>query len=259
MSASHIFRISKLIGNGKVLIAAKHNKREIQTELGVDGNIDAKRTYLNYSLSGYASAKNVADQAKDLMLSAGYKKLRKDAVLAIELIFSLPPAKRNSDTKSFFVDCLDWVKNHFGGVVLSFDVHLDEVMPHAHALILPMVNERMQGSDMVGYKPRLRALQDSFYEHVACIHGLSKPSRKLSGNQKLIIEQSVLNYLKNDPVMRSQAWPRIRDDIGSNPQLYAETLGITLPQAQIKKDRDYISIFISKGKGNCSNPIGFQP
>lgn len=255
---SYIFRIAKLKGNGKVLAAAKHNKREIQAELGANSNINAERSHLNYSLTCNSNAGEIASKAKALMIDAGYQKLRKDAVLGIEIIFSLPPAMHNKNMQPFFIDCIGWVQNHFGGIVLSFDVHLDEAMPHAHALILPMANERMQGSDMVGNKTRLKSLQDDFYEHVASLHGLAKPIRKLSGNQKVKVEQDVLNYLKTDSVMTSKIWPCVRDDIKNHPEGYATLIGITTPLAKQKKEKDFVSIFISKGKGKQSNAVGLK-
>lgn len=255
MSNSHILRIAKLIGDGKILKAAKHNKREIQAELGSNGNIDATRSILNYSLAGAENARGIADRAKYLIADAGYQKLRKDAVVGIEIIFSLPPARHNFDNNPFFTDCLHWTKKHFGGVVLSYDVHLDEAMPHAHALILPLLNNRMQGSDMVGNKSRLIALQDSFYEHVGRLYGFEKANRKLSGNQKMRIEQDVLNYLRSDSVMSSVVWPRVRDDIQNNPEVYRTLLGIRSAPLKIQKEKDFVSIMISTGKGKRENSI----
>ncbi|TCV85872.1 MobV family relaxase [Sulfurirhabdus autotrophica] len=247
MAASQLLRIGKLKGSGRLLVAAKHNRRTIQAELGADSHIDATRSCLNYSLVGAETPALIASQAKDLMLNAEISKLRKDAVQGIEIIFSLPPAKHQEDTRQFFYDCMTWTCKHFGGVILSFDVHLDEAAPHAHALILPLENGRMIGSDMVGNRKHLRALQDSFYIHVASKHGLRKPNRKLLGFAKTDTEQAILNHLKNDSVMLSACWPLVRDLVHQDPFPFAELLGIK--PARKRDNRTFTQIMISKGKG----------
>jgi hypothetical protein len=253
MAASHIFRVAKLKGGGRLLAAARHNRRTIQAERGADSHIIATRSYLNYSLAGAETPEAIDREAKTLMRQAGYQKLRKDAVTVIEIIYSLP-LNHEVDSNAFFVDCLSWSSTHFGGIVLSFDVHMDESTPHAHALILPLLNGRMVGSDMVGNRMRLRALTNSFYEHVASRRGLKRPCPKLSGIAKASAERAVLGLLKNDPVMRSLCWPVIRDLVHKDPMPFTELLGV-IPTRSTKK-RSFVSIMTSKGKG--SNPIGFS-
>jgi len=44
------------------------------------------------------------------------------------------------------------VKLNFAGELLSFDIHKDEAAPHAHAVILPLIDGKMQGSNMMAEK-----------------------------------------------------------------------------------------------------------
>jgi Plasmid recombination enzyme len=90
MTHCAVLRVSKLQGNGRVMIAAAHNKRAAQDEHGARGHINPQRTALNEALHGLPSSKAVAQHARDLMAAAGITKLRKDAVRAIEWVFSLP-------------------------------------------------------------------------------------------------------------------------------------------------------------------------
>ena len=138
MSASGFFKMQKLKGSGKVLAASRHNKRLIQAELGAGSHIDAARICLNLSLHGPDSPEAVARLAKDRMAAAGVRPQKKNAVLALEHVFSLP-ANTDIDLKAYFSDCVQWVARNFGGLdnVLSADVHLDESAPHLHVLILP--------------------------------------------------------------------------------------------------------------------------
>lgn len=192
MNASGFFRIKKLKGASIVLAASRHNKRAIQAEHGADGHIDAARTRLNLSLNGPGKPEAVARLAKDRMTAASVKPQKKNAVLALELIFSLPPAT-TIDPEAFFRDCLQWGERNFGGLdnVLSADVHLDESAPHLHVLILPLIDGRMNGSDLVGNRQRLQFLQNDFHAAVAGRYGLAKaPARLRAGRRTRRLRRS---------------------------------------------------------------------
>jgi len=255
MAASHVLRLAKLKGGGRLLAAARHNRRTIQSELGADSHIDATRTSLNYSLAGAATPEAINLEAKALMQAAGIDKTRKDCVQAVEVIYSLP-ASHSVNLPAFFEDCLTWTRAQFGGQVLSFDVHLDESTPHAHALILPLLDGSMRGSDMVGNKTRLRALQTGFYEAVGIKYGLQRPAARLSSQAKANTAREVFTRLKNDPVMLSALWPLIHDLIRHDPAAFAQVLGIAIAKAKSRVQKSAVAIMTSKGKG--ANPIGFH-
>ena len=86
MTSAHLMRIGKIKGNGRVLAAAKHNKRNTQHERKGTQHIDFTRSSLNYALVGDTSPKDIADHAKSQMKKAGIEKPRANAVLAIEII-----------------------------------------------------------------------------------------------------------------------------------------------------------------------------
>ncbi len=133
----------------------KHNKRTLQAERGAGANIDPLRTSLNYALTRAYTAEQIDRYPKVLMVKAGIDKPRKNGVMALEVIFSLPIDRHQKDTRLFFKDCLQWVKKNIPGELLSFDVHLDESAPHAHTLILPLVNNKMKGNEIMGGKGNL--------------------------------------------------------------------------------------------------------
>ncbi len=173
MSATGFVRLKKLFGTGIITAAARHNRREIQAELGAVGRIDPQRMHLNQTLSGPADAAGVGQLAKDLMRSAGVGKLRKDAVKGIECVFSLPP-DHNLDDVEYFGDCAKWAGSYFAGTeILTVDIHRDEAAPHCHVLILPLVGGRMVGSDLCGGPSKLMAMNKQFNQLVAVNYGLS--------------------------------------------------------------------------------------
>ena len=105
--------------------------------------------HLNNTLAGPDTANGVANLANTLMEQAKVGKLRKDAVRALEFVFSLPPGHQIDDG-AYFRDCMAWVQSHYGGAVLSADVHRDESALHMHLLLLPLEEGRMVGSRMMG-------------------------------------------------------------------------------------------------------------
>lgn len=257
MSASGFFRIKKLKGPGKVLVASRHNKRAIQAENGAARHIEPQRMHLNLSLHGPNAPELVAQAAKSLMAAAGIKAPAKNAVVALELVFSLPP-----DTaipiEAFFRECLGWAVQHFGGLdnILSADVHVDESAPHLHVLILPLVSGRMNGSAMFGNRQRLQFLQNDFHGAIAGRYGLAKAPARLQGQAKEKTAHAVIERLRctNDKAQLSAIWPMLRDLIDRDPAPFAQTLGIDIAAGPAKKMRTMAEIFTSKGKGSNVRP-----
>ena len=264
MSGAGVMRVKKLKGGGIITVAARHNRRVIQAEMGATGSIDAARSCLNETLTGPSTAAGVGQLAKDLMAAAGVVKLRKDAVMGLEIVFSLPPGHAIDD-RAYFIACAEWAGATFGGAqnVLSVDIHRDESQPHCHVLLLPLIDGRMDGSNLLGGKQKLMALQKDFHAKVAALYGLSKAPARLSGTAKQAGARAVLQKLRetSDGALLSAAWAVIREAVERDPAPFMLALGIELTTAK-KPGRTMAQIFTSKGKGRAketSNPIGFAP
>lgn len=262
MSSAAFLRIGKLKGSGIITKAARHNRRVIQAELGATGSIDSARSHLNETLSGPPTADGVGQLAKDLMREAGVVKFRKDSVLGLEFIFSLP-AEHQLDERAYFGDCAAWVAAQYSGGenILSVDIHRDEGAPHCHVLILPLLNGKMAGSDMVGGRQKLTATHTHFHAAVASRYGLRKAPARLTGASKQAGAGAVIARLKSgsDAALNSEVWGLIRDSIEANPGQWLLALGIEIDVVK-KPKRSFTQIMTSKGKGPAQevNPIGFD-
>jgi hypothetical protein len=168
--SAYSLTIERMYGPGIIRVAAKHNLREITAEIGADSHIDARRIRDNFRLRGPDTAAGVVLKAKALLDAAGVVKLRKNAVTALELMFTLP-ARTNIAVREYFEDATRWAERHFGVPVLSSIVHLDEGAPHCHVLMLPLVNGKMNGSDLHGGRSKLSNMQASFHEEVGATYG----------------------------------------------------------------------------------------
>jgi len=248
MSTSHFIRLGKIKGKNGVLVALKHNKRTLQAEHGTGSNIDFNRTPSNYALAGLDTPENIAKHARKLMFEAGIEKTRANGVMAVEIIFSLPINKHNQDTSPFFTSCHDWVMTNIDGILLSFDIHLDEAAPHAHAIILPLINGKMQGSGLVGGTGNLMRLINLFHKDVGCNFGLSRSvNKRLNTSDKKNLTKDILFRLRGDPSMQSAIWSIIRDFIEEQPLRFAQLLSISFSNKP--KVKDFIDIKRSRGKG----------
>ena len=271
MNEVGFMRMKKLKGKRIVLDASRHNKREIWAECDGRGPIVPSRSHLNYPLYGGATPQEVSATATSLMARAGYEKLNKNAVVAIEVVFSLPPTS-SINVRDYFTASLSWAACHFGGWdnVLSADVHLDERAPHCHVLLLPMLNGRMNGSDMVGYGHAFNRHSASFYDTVASKFGLALPPKPLTRPERRDATATVIRALRRlgDGALRSPVWPAVRAAIDDDPRPFLYELGIDFePRRHAKLETRSNTIAPSavksakKGKSDASEkaatPIGF--
>lgn len=254
MASSHIFRLGRIKGKNGIEEALKHNRREIQHDRGAGGHIAPERIRLNYSLHGAGNAREIAVRAKIAMLEAGIETPRKNGVMGVEILFSLPIDRHQQDSRPFFEDCLSWVQRNMQGELLAFDVHLDEAAPHAHAVILPLVDGRMQGRDMIGNTGNMNRLRNLFYSEVAKRYGLSQGNTKLCEKDKAVLARQVIDALSNDPMRYSALWPFVRDAIHADPAPYAQHLGL-IQQPSKRRTRSFVQIMTSPGRGKIQNAI----
>lgn len=228
---------------GGLLPALRHNKRDLPER----GHIDTSRSHLNYALTPMSDPKAIDKHVRMTLLEHDITP-RANAVMAIEVIFSLPENRRDRDNTAFFSDCCVWVSQMIDGELLSFDIHLDESAPHAHALILPLLDGALQGRKIMGGKANVMRLRNAFFEQVGSLHGLTK-GKRLSGNDRAKLAHDVQAALSNDPIVKSKIWTLVNDGIKRDPQPYANLLGVALNK-QRKPSRSFAAIMTSKGKGN---------
>lgn len=259
--SGQFLRIKKLTGKGIVEVAARHNHREIMAELGAS-HIDPERIALNRVLRGHSTAAAVATEAKTRMSEAGVKALRRTAVMALEIIFSLPP-DTSVDCDRFFDDAVQWAERHFNVPVISAIVHKDEAAPHCHVLLLPLVDGRMVGSDLMGGRAKLLALHSAFHAHVGERHGLKRQASLQKGyslGARREAARIALDVLQangelcgtSDAVM-----DELRDLIAANPAKLLSLMGRTMPTEQAKAKDTFVGIMTRPCKPE-PKPVGMH-
>lgn len=208
--------------------AIRHNRREIQAELGADGHINPRLTHRNLRMAGPESVAGVLALAKELQTAAGIDadRLRRDHVQAFELVFSLAPDAA-IDTAGYFGRCLAWSTKATGLAVLSADAHFDEAAPHLHVLLSPVKGGQMTRSQELTAKAQTLKLCESFWREVAGPAGLRRDRAQLRGSVKAAAVAVVLDRLgAPDAGPMLSVWPLVVAAVSANPLPWLEKLGI---------------------------------
>ena len=232
-SFSPVLCIKKLKGFNIILKACKHNFREIPQELLAEGRIDPTRTRHNQILIGRSNATEAKLQYDQVVESTNLsQKIRKDAVLGIEILFCLP-GNHTLNEEVFFARCIEWCKEYFGVFILSAIVHKDESNPHCHAILIPLINGRLQGSKLCGGPSKIRGMQEDFYKKVGIHFGLTKPrpSIRYKSEYLALVATQIVNLMTcNELVIRDDG---VRKElihvISNDPMDLAQMVGILRP------------------------------
>ena len=256
--ASHkqlIFNINKIKSKTQLRSALLHNKRQIESEMGPAGHIDPARMHLNYPLvgAGHSSLlwgeveKALADHREHTK-----RQIRHDAVMAVEILFSVSAANTGINLAPYFEDCVNWSINEFAPAqVLSAEVHFDEANPHMHVIFLCVTKTKLVASSVVGYTKKYRERLESFFLEVGKKHGLELPPPRLSRSSLRAMASQAIEKIEQskDPITLSAHYPAIVEAIKRNPAPFARTLSIGL-RSKPSKRRTVVEIFTSKGKGS---------
>ncbi len=151
--------------------AVAHNHRTSRVE---KLNIDSTRTSLNQVLQlGGTPAELVAAKLKHL------SKVRKDAVVAVELVLSASPEWFDGLTKDraalhkhpkfreWANASMAWARSEFGSNILDVALHMDESSPHMHVLAVPLTKDGRLCAKEVLARAELTRRQDSYAQALA--------------------------------------------------------------------------------------------
>ena len=238
-------KIKKLTGSNIIAIAHRHNLREIQAERGADSHINPLKTCLSVVLRGAGNAADIAAEAVRLMQAADVLPLRKNAVMALEVVISLPPDS-GIDEKALFEKSVEWA-SFFEVQILSAIIHNDEASPHIHIILLPLFDGRMIGHRLMGNRQRLQAMQADFHASVGQAFGLARqaPVKRYSAVVRRNAADAIVHALQknqkklDDPAIRDA----LRDCLTETMALNLMTLlNLELPEPATPKKKTFAGI-----------------
>lgn len=227
-----------------LLMAARHNLREIQAENGADyGKLDPTRTHLNELLAGPDKASDVVILNNRLFATAGLDpaKQRKDYVQASEHMLSLAPGQEERGFFSVMVECF---KGIYGADnILSATVHRDQEQPHIHILVSPIKGGAYHGGKL--HNNIQTNLNKALIAQVAKPIGFAPPlTWKVKKQHTNEMAASVIAYLEHHqyPILNDPAWPAWLKTINNDPTPLFEFYGLdtatiprTVAQTRLRK------------------------
>lgn len=220
-----------------ILNVMRHNARELQAEIGVgaESGIDASRIHLNVTLHGAATADGVASAARDAMREHGIVAPRKNATLGIEIVASLP-AGLLIDHLAYFRDTAVWAQQHYRVPLLSAIVHNDESSPHLHLVLLPVRDGKLVGSELLGNRATMKAMQKDFHEQVAKQYGLRMPAAKKrhSAAQRAAGIALLRDSLQANSGLTERTIEALLVPHAKNPEPLLVALGLAMPAQVVK-------------------------
>ena len=185
------------------------------------GNVDltksANNIYLVKSDNWLADAEQLIEQAK-------IKRVRSDAVKGISIVFDASPEWMNSATpaeiNSYFYDCLDFAKKHFGNVINAV-IHMDETKPHMHISTVPIIyannGNRLSAKDIIGGKAQMSKLQDEFFEQVGKKYELERGKNRMNNST----QKKRLSELEYQTLKETEKLENLEKEIIEDEHIYS--------------------------------------
>lgn len=155
-----IMRIQKIKSKQALTEREKHNTRT-KNVINADGS-------KNIITEGHTNLSKHLDRLEKKVDSNNSRKTRKDAVRAIEVVFTSDKSFfKRVDFEQYFDLCKEWLEEVFETSQLyQYSIHLDEETPHLHCIISTIKDGKFNYSGYINGRKDLRALQDSFYNKV---------------------------------------------------------------------------------------------
>lgn len=176
-----IYRFEKVKNLGSLSSQQKHVFRAVETP-----NADPKYSPFNRLLFGSPDAlQGVKDRIAEV--KSNRKKIRKDSVLACEVLLTASPEffnPRDSEHEmAWLKENVRWLREEFGDEnVVQAVVHFDESTPHIHAVIFPRTKDgRLSCFDVFGGPQDLSMRQTRYakaMEKFGLQRGISKTKTK---------------------------------------------------------------------------------
>ena len=194
-----ILRMDKLTSFGNAGGLNDHIERTMHVP-----NADPELTKFNQRLIGTG---NLAADIKARHAAVGYgsnnKKVRKNGVLANEFLLTASPEAFPTQKQDGQLVCSAATKNkweNFKNIsrhflegrygkenLINFSIHMDEETPHIHAVVVPIVDGKLNSKALFGDRQKLRDLQTDFAKAVACL-GLERGVEGSKANHTTIKE-----------------------------------------------------------------------
>lgn len=171
--AYSICRIAKLKNGGAITASEKHTLRQRETP-------NADLTKENERFIGNPATPEISTLELEVFARIGEQKIRKDAVLCVEILLTASPEYFRPDEQGkagkWDIEQLDawkqanhqWLSQKFSDRIVRAELHLDEATPHIHAYLVPLDERgKLNCKSIFGGRAKLSQFQDSYAQAMA--------------------------------------------------------------------------------------------
>lgn len=162
-----VLRIQKMTTTTALINRYNHDFRESQVWNADENKKSENKILVKNQYGTYEDAFKAKVAASKIYSVAGPP--RKDAVKAIDVMMTFSKEALNGlNLEQWEKESIKWLENTFGkDNVVSVVEHNDESVPHIHAVVIPMVNERLNASSFIGAPWKMSELQTSYGKAMA--------------------------------------------------------------------------------------------
>ena len=208
-----IMRLQKVKTFGQVDARMKHNHRDYKTAFKSERQNPKIIVNANNQLKYEDFIKQNID-----------KKVRKNAVVAVEIVTSFSPESPPADLKLWVGENIKWVSDNFGGVSNIYDVafHADESTGHLHFIVAPIFEGKLNCFHFINGRGDLSKLQTSYAEQMAKF-GLQRGVEREKTNSfhqdfKTFRAKEVERIQQLEAVEREKVMTKIHGELGITPR-----------------------------------------
>jgi hypothetical protein len=175
-----IARIKKL-KRGNLAGSEAHTARERETP-------NADRNKKNIRFIGSNSSAETLDQLVIQKIGEQQRKIRPDAVYAVEILLTASPEYFRPDcstqagyyeadkVQAWLTASKQWLEENYSDRIVRAELHLDEATPHIHAYFVPLDEQRqLRAEHFFDGRQKMRKFQDSYSaatEHLGLERGI---------------------------------------------------------------------------------------
>lgn len=257
-----IMKIKKIKSCAEFTKVMEHNYR-LTPVLNADPNLQYKNEELiNLEYKSYN------DAYKDAISKSKYyktHKVRKNAVRGLEVLMTYKENESDGiNLETWKRKNLEWMMETFGkSNVKAMTYHGDESSPHIHAIVIPMINDRLNAYQILGNRHKMRELQDGYakvMEPLGLERGLRNTVAKSTDIQKFYaalknaINKKLPDIIKGETIEQY----KVRADAvyeNANLNYYNEKLKAERQLVEVKTKHKNEMINISKENSNLKRKL----
>lgn len=189
---------------------------------------------------------------KEDISSKGIKKVRSDATLAIDGLYTVSPewasTHSRAELEKYFSECMKFHNRNYGQIFNAV-IHFDEATPHLHVCSIPYSLKpngewSLSAKALLGGPQKIHKKQDMFYEEVSRQFGLERCKPQDKENKRVHLD--TLDYSIKCEQDRLAALNKHIQELENSDDLIGNILSLEGRIAELEEDNKKIYDYAEK-------------